>query len=60
VHIVDHDRRGKSGEEGCGIQLGASGFGGEAQRRATMSRKENLGEIGFPHASWPVDDEKRW
>jgi hypothetical protein len=55
VHVVDHDRRGESGEEGCGIQLGASGFGGEAQRRATMSREENLGEIGFAHRSGSVE-----
>jgi hypothetical protein len=60
VDVVDHDRRGKSGQEGCGVQVGAGGFCREAERCATMSRKENLGEIGFPDASWAVDYEKRW
>jgi hypothetical protein len=26
MHVVDHDRRRSSGEEGCGVAVGAVGF----------------------------------
>ena len=60
MDVVNDDGWRNSGQEGCGVELGAAGFSGKAQRCATMSRKENLGEMGFADCSGSVDDEERW
>jgi len=60
MDVVDHDRRRQSGQESRGIEVGPGSFTGEAERSATMSRKENLGEMGFADCSGAVDDEEGW
>jgi hypothetical protein len=60
MDVVNDDWRRNSGQEGCGVELGAAGFSGQAQRCATMSRKENLGEMRFADGSGSVDCEERW
>jgi hypothetical protein len=52
MHVVDHDRRRSSGEEGCGVALGAVGFTRERERNMPMSRKGEVRKMGFSGGSW--------
>jgi hypothetical protein len=53
MHVVDHDRRRSSGQEGCGVALGAVGFTRERERNVPISRKGEVRKMGFSGASWP-------
>jgi hypothetical protein len=52
MHVVDHDRRRSSGQEGCGVALGAVGFTRERERNMPMSRKGEVRKMGFSGGSW--------
>jgi hypothetical protein len=52
MHVVDHDRRRSSGEEGCGVAVGAVGFTRERERNVPMSRKGEVRKMGFSGGSW--------
>jgi hypothetical protein len=60
MHVVDHDRRRSSGEEGCGVALGAVGFTRERERNVPMSRKGEVRTMGCPGGSRSSQDEGGW
>jgi hypothetical protein len=51
MHVVDHDRRRSSGQEGCGVALGAVGFTRERERDVPISRKGEVRKMGLSGAS---------
>jgi hypothetical protein len=57
MHVVDHDRRRSSGEEGCGVALGAVGFTRERERNVPMSRKGEVRKMGLSGSSWSSQHE---
>jgi len=60
MHVVDHDRRRSSGEEGCGVALGAVGFTRERERNVPMSRKREMRKMGFSGTSGSCYYECGW
>jgi hypothetical protein len=52
MHVVDYDRRRSSGQEGCGVALGAVGFTRERERNVPISRKGEVRKMGFSGCSW--------